>query len=79
MKKIYIKPLTGISLYNAKTAMLAGSGTQGSIVDGEHNFDPVVGPVTPVGPDGPPSEAKGGDFFEEPISPSSSSIWGDED
>lgn len=77
MKKIYLKPLTEITLCNVKTAMLAGSGTQGSIVDGEHNFDPIEGPVTPVGPEGPPTEAKSGDFFEEPVTPSS--IWGDED
>ena len=33
----------------------------------------------PIGEGDVPITAKGGDFFEESISPSSGSIWGDED
>lgn len=80
MKKTYQKPEIEITTIIEMTAMLAGGSQHYKIGDENGNFNSEEGDIIVIpGTDGPPSTAKGGDFFEESISPSSSSIWGDED
>lgn len=78
MKKTYQKPEIEITTIIEMTAMLAGSSQHYKIGDENGNFNPEEGDIIVIpGTGGPSSTAKGGDFFEESVNPSS--IWGDED
>lgn len=80
MKKIYVKPQTEQLALIEEGCICIGTNVAGdnsnsqyetihNNIDQNPNYDD----------DGPGMTAKGGDFFEESISPSSGSIWGDED
>lgn len=82
MKKAYIEPQTVVLNIEDESALCAGTapGVGGQITS--NDFENVND--KPIGEGGddywePAITAKGGDFFEESISPSSGSIWGDED
>lgn len=81
MKRAYIEPQTVVLNIEDESALCAGTNPTvgGQIKDPD--YENIIN--TPIGEgegeDDVPITAKGGDFFEESISPSSSSIWGDED
>ena len=80
MKKIYVKPKTEVFKLNNESALCAGTapGVGGQITS--NDFENVNDkPIGEGGDDNwePAITAKGGDFFEESVSPRS--LWGDED
>lgn len=86
MKKHYISPVTFIYGLIAESELLTGTNVSISVPstnvpgEGPSGFEGEPSTGGGSGHEGlPPATAKGGDFFEESISPSSSSIWGDED
>lgn len=77
MKKVYIEPQTVVLNIEDECALCAGTAPNvGGQITGS-DYEDIVD--NPIGVGDVPITAKGGDFFEESISPSSSSIWGDED
>lgn len=75
MKKVYIEPKTEVFKLNNESALCAGTapGVAGQITD--PNYEDII--TTPIGEGDVPITAKGGDFFEESISPRS--LWGDDE
>ena len=78
MKKIYVKPKTEVFKLNNESALCAGTGVGAQITSDKYENVSDL-PVKEEGDDNwePAITAKGGDFFEESVNPSS--IWGDED
>lgn len=78
MKRIYIAPKAWILNIEDECALCAATPVGGQI-SGSGYEDIETNPAGESEGNDVPMTAKGGDFFEESISPSSSSIWGDED
>ena len=78
MKTAYIKPEIVISVIFEEQYLMAKGSTFATVQDENGNFDPITGKVTVIDDvGGPESTAKGGDFFEESITPRS--LWGDDE
>lgn len=84
MKRQYISPVTIFYGLIAECELLTGTNVSVSVPDtqvpgiGPEGFDGTPSEGGGSNHDGlPPATAKGGDFFEEPIT--SSSLWGDEE
>ena len=75
MKKAYIEPQTVVLNIEDESALCAGTNPSvgGQITDPD--YENII--TNPIGEGDVPITAKGGDFFEESVNPSS--IWGDED
>ena len=79
MKKVYIVPQAWILNIEDECALCAATAPSvGGQITGSDYEDIITNPIG-EGDEDVPITAKGGDFFEESISPSSCSIWGDED
>ena len=77
MKKTYIKPVCEEMILDFEGELCKYSNTSGSLSGNNYSGTENEIDTDEDGPDA--MHGKGGDFFEESISPSSSSIWGDED
>lgn len=77
MKMEYKKPKIDVQLYMAESSLLSSTHPNTVNISGG-GFPSIEGPITEVDDEGgEPSGAKGGDFFEESISPRS--LWGDDE
>lgn len=77
MKKVYIEPQTVVLNIEDECALCAGTAPSvGAQITGS-DYEDIID--NPVGEGDVPITAKNGDFFEETISPSSSSLWGDDE
>lgn len=77
MKKVYIVPQAWILNIEDECALCAATAPSvGGQITGS-NYEDII--TNPIGEGDVPITAKGGDFFEETISPSSGSIWGDDE
>lgn len=75
MKKVYSEPKTVVLNIEDESALCAGTTPTvgGQITD--PNYEEII--TNPIGEGDVPITAKGGDFFEESISPRS--LWGDDE
>ena len=78
MKRLYIEPKAWILNIEDESALCAATlkGIGGQITDPDYE-DIVDNPIGGGGNEDVPITAKGGDFFEESISPRS--LWGDDE
>lgn len=73
----YKKPEIDVQLYMAETSLLSSTHPNTVNISGG-DFNSITGSITEIDDEGgEPSGAKGGDFFEESVSPSS--LWGDDE